>query len=252
MILRLPALRALQHREHQRKPQQADGKLRRSRPVAQRKPTGVNARGKGLHPEIGNRPEIRDCFHDRQQNTGRNRRTGQRQTDRQKRSPRPRPERTGRHKRRSALLQERGTGEQIDIRIQDQHQHQGRATKASDFGKPVIPRPPAHHCPQGCLHDPGMVENAGIGISQHIGRKGQRQNQRNLEKADAGKTGHRHQPRGPHADRKRPCGHKDDQQAGIKRVAPQNRRHELGNRLRAPRHSRQRNGDHRQETNQRQ
>ena len=42
----------------------------------------------------------------------------------------------------------------------------------------------------------------GVGVSQHIGRKGQRQHQRNLEHAHSRKPRHGHQPCGPDADGK--------------------------------------------------
>ena len=249
--MRLAALDPLQHREQQRKTEQAQCKLGRTSAVEQGKPAGVDPCRKGLHTEIGDSAEIGDRLHDGQQNTCGNRRSGQRQAHLEEGRPGTATQGTCCQKRRGGLLQERGARQEVDVGIKHQHQHQGRAPKGPDFREPVVARPPARDVTQHRLHDSRVVKDMRVGIGQHIGGKGQRQHQRDLKHAGTGEAGHGHQPRGPHAQGKGSRGHHCDQQKGGARVPQQHRIDQVAHGIGAPDQRGQQNGHHRQGTGRR-
>jgi hypothetical protein len=224
VVLRPSALLRFQRDQEQRRQHQAEGELRSRRPVAHREPCLVDARRKGLHAEMRHRAEIGDGFHQRQDRAAGDRRPRHRQADPEKRAPRPVPHRARGEIGCRRLAQEGRARQQVDIRVENEDQHQRRTGQRADFREPVVARPPAGHRPQRRLHRARMIEQVGIGIGQHIGRKGERQRQHDLEDAAARKAAHRHQPGGTRSRRRRADG---DQHRKLHRVPDITRHHRV-------------------------
>jgi hypothetical protein len=146
------------------------------------------------------------------------------------------------------LLEKRGAGEQIDIRIKDQNQHRRRTAERADFGKPVVTRPPPRQIAQYGLHNARMVKNMRIGIGQHVGWKGQRQHQSDLKKPRTRKARHRHEPGRADTNRESAERHQDHQGRSRARVSPKHGLRQMLDRLGSARQRRQQHGQHRQRT----
>ncbi len=105
--------------------------------------------------------------------------------------------------RRSGLLEEGRTREEIDIGIERRDEDQRCAFDRTDIGKPVIADAPAGEIAQPGLRRPRRLKEVRQGVGDDIGRRGQRQNQRPGEPAPAGKLEHGRRPGRSHADHQR-------------------------------------------------
>ena len=134
-------------------------------------------------------------------------------------------------KNRRTLAHEGGAGQQVNIRVEHQDQHDRRPAQRAYFREPVIPRPVAHDAAQGGLHDARMVQQMGVGIGQHIGREGQRDDQRDLDPAAARKFGHCHQPCRTRAQGAGAKPHQNHQHGGGRDIARQDGVEQVAQRL---------------------
>ena len=251
VIARGTALRALQHGDQQREGQKAQGQLRRRGAVGHQEPAGIDAGRQRLHPEMGDGAEIGDRLHDRQQDAPRDGGPRHGEADLPEGREGPAPQRARGQEPGRALLQEGGAGQQVDVRVKHQRQHDRRAAQRPDFREPVVTRPPAGQVAQGGLHDPRMVQHMGIGIGQHVGRKGQRQDQHDLEDPRTRKARHRHQPGRADAQDQSARRHQRDQRQRRPGIARQHRLHQVRDGVGAPGQCRQRDRQHGQKAGRR-
>ena len=235
----------LQPGEQQSEQQQAQRQLRRRRPVAKLEPRLVDSGGEGLDVEEGHRPEIRDRLHHREKRAAGDRRTRHRQGHPDEGPGRGLSERARRHHRSGGLLPERRPRQQVDVGVERNGQHRRGAAEAAHLGKPVVPRAPAGDLPQHRLNRPGMVEHEGVGVGQHVGRKGERQGQRDLQPAGGGKPVNCHEPCRRRADHRRARAHDKRQQRGGERVSRQDGSENLPPGLQIARQRRRNRGDQR-------
>ena len=247
VMARGAAARAFERRDHQRESEEPERELRRRRPVRHREPGGVDPGGEGLDAEIGHRAEIRDRLHDREQDPRGDRRARHRQADPEERAGGAAAQRASGDEGGAGLLQERRPGQQVDIGVEHQRQHQRGAGQRPDLGEPVVAGAPARHLAQERLDRAGMVEKIGIGIGQDIGGKGQRQRQRDLEHPHAGKPRHGDEPGGAGADHRGARRDHQHQRHRGRGIARQHGAPERGQRVGPADECGQRHREHRQQ-----
>jgi hypothetical protein len=85
---RAPPRQPFERNQYEHEPQQERRELGRRRRIAQPEPRAVDPGGKGVDPEIGDRAEIGQGFHEGKRETSGDRRPGQRQGDPGKALPR--------------------------------------------------------------------------------------------------------------------------------------------------------------------
>ena len=241
----------LQQGQQERERQEPERELRRGGPIRQREPRGVDAGREGLHPEEGDRSVIRDHLHRHEQHAGQDRGPGHRQDDAAPGRPGSRAEAARDLERAASRQLKRGACQQVDVGIERQRKHEGRAAQRTDLGEPVVARAPAGDIAQHRLHRARKVEDVGVGIRQDVGRKGQGQHQRRLEPASAGEVVGDNEPGGPRSDQRRAETYQDDQGRGGGGVARQNRRGELGDRVEIAEHRRDDDRHHGQQAGER-
>lgn len=180
---------------------------------------------KVLTREIGHRAIVCKRFHEGQRDAGDNRRTRQRQGHREEGAPRPHAQCPRRLEHAARPFEEGRADKQIDVRIKHEDKHQDGAGQGPDIGKPVVTVPPAERLAQRRLQRADKLQEIGIDIGQDIGRHGQRQDQRPLEEAAAGKIVHGGQPGGGDAEG---SDADPDAEAQPERVQDVFRQHRLG------------------------
>jgi hypothetical protein len=175
--------------------------------------------------EVLHGAEVGKRLHQRERDPARDRRAGQRHRDREEAAPGAAAQRPAHVEHAGALLEERGAGEQIDVRIEHEaHDHDG-APERADRREPVVGVGPAGRLAQQALHRPGVLEKIGVGVADDVGRDGERQQQRPFEQAAAREVAHADQPRRADPD------HQDaaaDAQRERERVAQIAREHGAG------------------------
>ena len=153
---------ALDHQQEQHEGEQHGRQLRGGDAVAEREPGAVNAGGKGVDREIGDRAVVGQRFHQRQRDAGGDRRSGQRQRHREERPPRAHAQRPRRLEHAAGPFEEGGAGEQVDIGIEHADEHQHRPRQRADVGKPVVAVLPAEGFAQRRLQRPDELQEVGI------------------------------------------------------------------------------------------
>jgi len=98
------------------------------------------------------------------------------------------------------LRQKGCTGEQVDIGIKTQRQHERCALYRADLRKPVIARAPAERLAQCRLNRSREIQQISVRIGEHIGRKCEGQGERPLHHPSKRKDAHCHEPRRTNAD----------------------------------------------------
>ncbi len=135
----------------------------------------VDRSGERVEVEHRHRAEIRQGFHQRQRDSGANGRPGHRERD----TPERLPGRLAKHPRgfhqTFALRQERRARQQVDIRIENQHQHKDDAARGAHARQPQPRAKPFAH---QCLHRPGEIQQADENEGQHVGWNREWQHQR--------------------------------------------------------------------------
>ena len=176
--------------------QQKSGQLRGGDAVVHCQPGLVDARSEGLDAEITGHPKIGQGFHQGQRHASCHGRACHRQGDPHQAPPqRCAQQACGFHQVRGALG-ERRAGQQVNVGVQHKNKHQNGAAQAAHFGQ--HPALPTESVAQPGLRRPAELQKIGVGVSHHISRHGQWQQQRPFKKPPAGKLKQSHRAR--HAD----------------------------------------------------
>ena len=139
---------------------------------------GAEDRGRQRRqPEVLRRAVIGGDLHQSQRGAGDNAGTRQRQRHPPKHQRWPHPQRSRRFKRACRLARKRGAPGQVHVRIKTHRIDEGRAPEAFDG-------------------DGGGAgpSHAGIGVSENVARRRQRNDQQPFEHAPPGKVAEAHQP----------------------------------------------------------
>ena len=191
--------------------------MRRGHRVVHRQPGTVDAGGEGGQAEVGAHAVVGQGFHQREGDARHHGRPCQRQRHRQQASAQSGAEQArGLHHLHRPLGQ-RGAGQQIDIRIQAQHEQQHRAAEAAHVGPQRAA--PAETFAQRHLQQTGGLQRVRGGVGQHIGRHRHRQQQRPLEHTPAGEAEQRHGDRRGHPQHRGAGGHAKGQRQRLPGVA---------------------------------
>ena len=215
-------------REHQHdQAQEAQGELGRGGRAAQRVPGAVDAGDEGADLEVGDGAEIGQRLHDDEGQACGYRRPGQRQADAAEGFEGRAAQRAADLEGADRLLEEGGTGEHIDVRVEHGGEHEDRPAQRVHVGEPVVAPAPAGGGAYGGLDRAGDAQHVGVGIGQDIGRHRQRQHQRPVEEAPAREAVHGDEPGGtrPHAERE--GGHAQAEQDGVAHILGQHRPGEM-------------------------
>ena len=241
----------LDKKQYQHEQQQHSRQLARRKPVTERKPGAVNRRGEGLQAEVRRRTVVGERFHQCQQRACGNCRTRQRQVHSPPRLPRRLSEASRRVHHRRRARQERGTSEQIHIRIKHNDEYERRACQRSNLGKPVVAALPAETVSQELLQRTGVFQVVGVRIRDDVSRHRQWQQQCPLESPAADEIARRYQPGGGGAYRDDADRDDQTQQRRLEQRGRDNRRRQVPQRLRrlagapeAREHAEHRQGNH--------
>jgi hypothetical protein len=177
----------LHRHEQQHETEEAGGELGRGDPVAETEPGPVDGGGEGGDAEILHRAEVGERLHQRQGDARGDGRPRHGQADAQARSPGAGAERAGGLQHAGRLVEEGCAGEEIDVRVEHQRQHQADPGEVVDLRKPVVAARPAEQRPHAALHRAGEGHGVRVGIADDVGRHGERQQQEPFEGARAGK-----------------------------------------------------------------
>ena len=169
---------AIEHQRHRQ--QQQAGQLGGTGQAVEAVPGLVDRRGEGVEVEYRHRTEIGQGFHDRQGQTGANGRPRHRQRHPPERLPGALPEHPRGLHQALALGQERATGEQVDVGVENQHQHDDHTTGGAH---PRQAQAAAEPFAQQRLHRAGEIQQADEDEGQDIGGNGEGQHQRPVQPA---------------------------------------------------------------------
>ncbi|MNZ84519.1 hypothetical protein D3C78_1032800 [compost metagenome] len=208
-----PAL-AVQH-QHYHQQQQA-GQLGSTRQAEEAIPGLVDRGGKGVEVEHRHRAEIRQGLHQRQRHARTDGRPGHRQRHAPERLPRRLPEHPGGFHQALALGQEGTSRQQIDVRVEDQHQHQDHPAGGADPGQAQAAAEPFTH---QRLHGAGKIQQANEDKRQHIGRNRKRQHQRPVEPTSPRELAQTGEPGQTDTQQRHPDPHAKDQREGVAQQA---------------------------------
>ena len=183
LIARVAAIGALEREQQHDEPEQRQRQLSRGCEIGERQPRIVDAGGERLYREIGNRGEIRECFHQRKRHPGGDAGPGERQRDADETSPGAAAEQPPGFDQVCRLCDKGGAREQVDVRIQDQREHRDRAGSRTHLGEPVFTRLPARQRTQRTLHGPRELQQVRITVCDDVGRHRERKDQCPIEQA---------------------------------------------------------------------
>ncbi len=189
------------HPQHEGEQEQCE--LGRSRRIAEREPGAIDAGGEGAQLEIGDGTEVGQGLHHHERQSGCDRRPGQRHADAPERGERRAAQGSADLERTDRLFGERCPGQYIDIGVHGCGQDEDGPAERAHVGEPIVAPAPAGEVAQHGLNRPGHLQEVRVGVGQHIGRHGQRQNQRPAQNALAGEAVHGDQPSGTRADQER-------------------------------------------------
>ena len=191
--------------EHEQREQQHDGRESgRGLPVEGALPHLVDAHRDGLHVEVLHRGEVGQGLHQNQRESRGECRSGQRRDDPPSGPGVPGTERAGRLVAGRRLLGQRGAGEQVDVGVEAQRQHDDGAAERAGLGEPgggAEQRPPRG------LHRADVVNDGQEREAQDVGGHRQREHQQPGEQPPPREAVRGHQPGQPAAEEQRPGGH---------------------------------------------
>ena len=218
-----PASVMLCHHQHSDEQEQESGKLHGGITVAEREPGAEDAGSEGGDAEIVHHAVVGDGFHERERQPSGNGGPRGRQGDAVEGTARRCPEHPRRLEHRRRLRREGGSGEEIDIGVENQSEHDGGAAKRAHRRKEIVARLPAGDVTQRGLHGAGIFEQVRIDIRHHIGRRRQRQRQRPSQPAPPRKLLRGHHPRRADANHSGQHPNAQHQQRGVGEVVRQHR-----------------------------
>ena len=174
--------------------------------------------------------ELVQGLHEGERDPDRDARPRHRESYAQEAAGRAVAEGTARLEQAEALLGEGSPGEQVDVGIEHEGEHDGRPAERADLGKPVVAgRGPAKRFAEGALDRARVFELIGDDEGEDVARHRERKEEREGEDPAPRKTVHGHEPGGARPDddgadrhpRHEPKGVRDvDREDGGGEVAP--------------------------------
>ena len=200
------ALRAALQRQQQRHQQQQQGRqLGGSNPVVHGQPGLVDARAEGLNTKVARHTKVSQGLHQGQGRPGSHRRPCQGQGHFQNASAQRRAQQACCLHQMGGSFAQRGPGQQVDIGVQREDKDPGCPAQATHFREHTALQPQAGA--QRCLQRPAELQRVGVGVSHHISRHGQRQQQSPFQGAPTRKLEQRHRRSCRQADQHHPNPH---------------------------------------------
>ena len=151
-----------------------------------------------------------------------------RQGDREEAPHRPAAEGTARLEQAEALLDEGGPGEQVDVGVEHERQHDRRPAEGADLGKPVVAGGgPAERFAKRGLDRTRVLELVGDDEGEDVARHRERQQERPGEDPPPGKAVHGHEPGGAGPDDDGAGPHPQQEPQGVRDVDGEDGRREV-------------------------
>ena len=225
----------LDHEQEHDDAEQRARELRGRDPVPEGEPRAVDAGGERLHPEVRDRAVVGERLHEREPHAGDDGGPGERERHAEEGAPGPEPEGAPDLGHPARVLEERGPGEEVDVRVEHRDEHRDGAAQRPHVGEPVGPGLPPERHAQPRLHGARELQQVRVRVRHHVRGDGERQHERPLEEPASGEVVHRHEPRRRDADHRGPHPHPQAQPDGARDVLGQHRRGEVPPGLTGPR-----------------
>ena len=199
--------------------QQQRGQLGRGDAVVHHQPGLVDAGRERGQAEVGANAIVGQRLHQGQRHAGHQGRPRQRQCHRADAPPQAGAEQAGGLHHLHAAFGQRGAHQQVDIRVQAEHEQHHRTGQAAHVGPQRALQP--GDAAQRALQRTAELEEVGVGVGQHVGRHGHRQQQGPLEDAPARELEQGHGRCRAAAEQRYADRHTGGQQQRLQRVAGQ-------------------------------
>ena len=202
----------LEQEQARREEEQHAGELGRRDAVEHPVPDPVDRLGERAVAEAGDGAEVRERLHHRESHAGDQRRARHGHRDAEERGAARPPQHPGDLDGGGALLAEGHARQQVHVGIEDQRHHHHDARVGADLGQPRAGADPAA---QPALQRPRVLEQADEREADHVGRHGERQDQRPFEHAAPGEAMVHDEPGEPAPHHQGADADTDQQQHGL-------------------------------------